>query len=423
MPASVVKDPEDERLWRKAKAIAEKQGRSKDYAYIMGIFQKMTGSKGLSKSFTVPAAWRGARIPGQVPGQGGRNLERLLDMPEQKGGLAILDHTEPRLTPDSVVKGLGLDLAEESDWRGWLTKASASAQNEVVMRKALYERFLESRTPPELRRALFQRAMVYYGGMRKSFVQIVTPRELLVKARSSTPVGGVTPGGYKKVKEGQYRKVGLKEAIEHHGGTHAPKSIAGSLDFGHNLEFVHSLLNSGKVPDEGTIRSLVISAHRATPAQRVSGKAALTGMRSKLSGSSQQLVDKGLRILSKAEAPQPGTLTKAEARGGNYHRRVKTESGYRYYYAPDKYAEREDAHLDGDTALRKRLTKMCVRHVTKAGEKGCDHSGFKLYGDRFGADKVAAALREATGPGGPLQFEKGIFKLRSSDTDKRGDDE
>jgi hypothetical protein len=47
MPASVVKTARDEHLWDRAKGIAEKEGRTKDYAYIMGIFQRM---KGLSKS-------------------------------------------------------------------------------------------------------------------------------------------------------------------------------------------------------------------------------------------------------------------------------------------------------------------------------------------------------------------------------------
>lgn len=44
MPANVVKTEEDERLWKKAKEQAKKQGKGDDYAYIMGIFQKMKGN-------------------------------------------------------------------------------------------------------------------------------------------------------------------------------------------------------------------------------------------------------------------------------------------------------------------------------------------------------------------------------------------
>ena len=43
MPANVVKSPEDEQHWKRAKKRAAEQGRAKDWPYIMGIFQKMTG--------------------------------------------------------------------------------------------------------------------------------------------------------------------------------------------------------------------------------------------------------------------------------------------------------------------------------------------------------------------------------------------
>lgn len=43
MPVNVVKSPREERLWNKAKEQAKKEGREKDYAYIMGIFKRMTG--------------------------------------------------------------------------------------------------------------------------------------------------------------------------------------------------------------------------------------------------------------------------------------------------------------------------------------------------------------------------------------------
>lgn len=49
MPA-FVKTAEDERLWSKAKKLAKQQGRGDDYAYINGIFQKMTKSEIPTKS-------------------------------------------------------------------------------------------------------------------------------------------------------------------------------------------------------------------------------------------------------------------------------------------------------------------------------------------------------------------------------------
>ena len=45
MPVNVVKTDEDERHWQKAKTLAEQQEHKEDWAYIMGIYQKMKGSQ------------------------------------------------------------------------------------------------------------------------------------------------------------------------------------------------------------------------------------------------------------------------------------------------------------------------------------------------------------------------------------------
>lgn len=47
MPANVIKTSRDEHLWNLAKDRAATQGRAKDYAYIMGIFQRMQGEKSM----------------------------------------------------------------------------------------------------------------------------------------------------------------------------------------------------------------------------------------------------------------------------------------------------------------------------------------------------------------------------------------
>lgn len=49
MPHGVVKTKRDEHLWKLAKQAATKEGRSKDYAYIMGIYKRMKRGKGGSK--------------------------------------------------------------------------------------------------------------------------------------------------------------------------------------------------------------------------------------------------------------------------------------------------------------------------------------------------------------------------------------
>lgn len=50
MPTNVVKTERDERLWAEAKAQAESQGRAEDWAYVMGIFQRMRNRQGGAKT-------------------------------------------------------------------------------------------------------------------------------------------------------------------------------------------------------------------------------------------------------------------------------------------------------------------------------------------------------------------------------------
>ncbi len=41
MPVNVVKNEEDERHWQQVKTLAAQQGHKDDWAYVMGIYQKM----------------------------------------------------------------------------------------------------------------------------------------------------------------------------------------------------------------------------------------------------------------------------------------------------------------------------------------------------------------------------------------------
>lgn len=47
MPTNAVKTARDEHLWTQAKQLARKQGRAKDYSYIMGIYQRSKGEKSM----------------------------------------------------------------------------------------------------------------------------------------------------------------------------------------------------------------------------------------------------------------------------------------------------------------------------------------------------------------------------------------
>ena len=56
MPANAVHGKREERLWKEAKAVAEKEGKAKDYAYIMGIFERMRDRVGGGKPLAHQAA-------------------------------------------------------------------------------------------------------------------------------------------------------------------------------------------------------------------------------------------------------------------------------------------------------------------------------------------------------------------------------
>lgn len=135
----------------------------------------------VKKSFVIPAEMRGQRIPGQVPSLEARRILREASMPAPPRTAAMmLAHTDPRLTPESVVKGLGFDLALERSWAKFINETVGGAVNELTVRKALHEKMRQDRIGPELRSALFQRAMTYYRGrVQKSLVQLVSPDDVI----------------------------------------------------------------------------------------------------------------------------------------------------------------------------------------------------------------------------------------------------
>jgi len=49
MPTNVVKTSHDETLWNEAKVQASHEGHAGNYAYVMGIFQRMKGRAGTAK--------------------------------------------------------------------------------------------------------------------------------------------------------------------------------------------------------------------------------------------------------------------------------------------------------------------------------------------------------------------------------------
>lgn len=140
----------------------------------------------MKKSGQTPPAFRHSRIPGQVPSRANLKALRLAQKPAPAFNAAmLLEHNEPVMRIEAITKGLGLDPARESSWNKFLDDQLNGGVNELVMRKALYQRMMSERMEPAMRKAIFQRSMTYHQGkMEKSVVQVVTPDEILEKAEA-----------------------------------------------------------------------------------------------------------------------------------------------------------------------------------------------------------------------------------------------
>lgn len=367
MPANVVHSPEQERLWSKAKARAEAQGRAKDWRYVMGIFKRMGG---LGKSL-VPAQYRLQRIPGQVPSRermadmrDQRDLER---MPRQPEIAQLLQNTDPMGSAASVVRGMGFDARASQNWESFLEKAVASATNELVLRQAVISQTREARLQPELRQAILERALSFWRTARKSMVRVVTVDELQK---------GV-PSANADLQKAEPHEQPVMLQVEC-----SPEKAQVLFDMMRELE----QLDKNSVPFKMTLDSKFgkftsdITADSARPG--------ILGVR----------------------------LQKAEPRGGAYHRRVPQGEGYRYIYDPEKYQSRPDAHVDGREARRQYLHGKICKAVGERGDQGAHLRELRdEMAERFHPDEVEEALKGCAG--GKLEFRKGRFYLRTGATE------
>ncbi len=106
------------------------------------------------------------------------------------------------------------------------------------------------------------------------------------------------------------------------------------------------------------------------------------------------------------------SLRKGEARGGTYHRRVpKPGGGYRYYYDPEQYEARTDAHDHGPDVQKKYIAGRVERAVDRAGAKGCSLQDFAGLCRKHGAETVRAVINDL-----PLEYRNG--RLHRKDTQK-----
>jgi len=343
---------------------------------------------GLGGAGAVAAPFRAVKLGGQVPTR--ENLEMLKlvqSKPKDFNPMMLLDHTEPKLTVDSVLDGLGFDNAEYSTWRKFLQKAFDS-DNEVILRKDLISKMMADRLNPQLRRALLQRAVVHYRGkMQKSktMVDVITMDEvkLLTQVEACAKKHGLVIDDLRKAATGgekrTYNVEGHPEVIE-------------QLD--------KLLLTMNKLGSWGASRELVLSMDGDGPHWlKVDG---VNGKLEKLDTDKDSIAMYSLK------------LKKADARGGTYHRRVPRASGkgYTYYYDPDKYNRSSNAHIEGATAAKSQIQKGVQKLLDGDTEgKGVELKAIKAIVKRYGAKACSDAIKEMDN----VTFKKGKLSLRKSE--------
>lgn len=107
------------------------------------------------------------------------------------------------------------------------------------------------------------------------------------------------------------------------------------------------------------------------------------------------------------------SLQKAEARGGSYYRRVKTATGYRYFYEEDQYKNSTHRHISGEKAKSSRISKAVAAKLQEYGKDGCDIKELKPLASKLGVKDVANFLKKACGKQGPVVYKNGKFFIKS----------
>jgi len=86
MPANIVKTPREERLWQKAKGIAEEAGHAEDWAYVTGVFKRM-----LPERFDKAAAFSTSRAL-YLREEAAKALQRPLPIGSKKREISTILH-------------------------------------------------------------------------------------------------------------------------------------------------------------------------------------------------------------------------------------------------------------------------------------------------------------------------------------------
>jgi len=116
-------------------------------------------------------------------------------------------------------------------------------------------------------------------------------------------------------------------------------------------------------------------------------------------------------------------LSKAEARGGNYFRRVPKGNGkgYNYYYSEDDYNRSTAPHLNGENANNGYLTNK-VKNILNSGvADGARPEVFKNLVKKYGVVKIEKVLKGCVENGDVKIKAKRFYWVKGSDNNEKAD--
>ncbi len=356
------------------------------------------GKRHVYKSFVIGRAFRDGHLgtmAGQVPRRDMDIDRKALDrLVSQKPPPWSADRmlARPVFSTRGAVADLGLDPAVEGEWSRFLQKAVYNSPREFQMRQQVMERLTREDWAPELRKTIFQRAVSLYRNSMTKSLAIYTPDEL-AKARKEPQQKLIIPKDKDADAEAEAKKKAAKRAK---GGKLDPKRIRGTK-------------TEQKPGKKAAIRATIKPDKKLKPVD-VRGKSRPTKGPSK--GAKP---DPKAKAASKAEQKPVAKQSKGrDPRGGTFYRRVPHESGkgHRYYYDPEKYHARKDAHVSGEDMQRQAMGKGITKMLDKAGEGGCAVSDLKEMVKKYGSKEVGSHLQNDCGPGGGAMFANGRFYRR-----------
>lgn len=418
MPANIVK-PGQEKYWERAKKRAAEEGHEGDWAYVVGIFKRMTVNKSFhimekAGPFIGPRGGKWADAQHTIPWKEGgdskpTSVKELRDHLRQKYGVKLDLHARsygmelPRIEVPKEKRGQGignkvmgeiLDFADQQGSTISLTPSSDFGGNKTKLKKWYKQLgFVENKG----RNKDYEISESMYRLPKKMSKALVTWGD-----RPQTSLEGQVPGRNHGHAQGMKLDPELRALVEKTPPSwnvdrfyEKPIVKASDVVSGLGLTAVQEETLASLVRKEASAALNVLQLRKSLM-QKFLTERYPPELRQVITSRAVQYM-KGLNKSEPEILTPDELLQKADSTGGSYYRRVRKGNGkYRYFYSKEDYDKHGDAHVDGGDQRKKFLKNAIYKQVCKAGKEGCEAKHFEKLARRFGAQAIyetASALK------------------------------